>query len=122
MHWNADSGPHFAKLFFGMAGLRCVFLNKTVMFLSLLTRYPNQSTRSISELEVFAMREYVLALCVFFCAAAPVGLLAQSDATATVAGTVLDVAGKPISYAAVSVRNQSTGSARPATTDADGHF
>src|SRR5713226_6095268 len=54
---------------------------------------------------------------VFLC----VALQAQSG-DGTVAGTVLDVAGKPIANAAVSVKNESTGSVRQATSDNDGRF
>ena len=72
--------------------------------------------------EVYAMNQWyrVLAvgMCVFLCAAS---LRAQSgDGAATVSGTVNDVAGKPIPGAAVSVKNESNGSARQATTGTDG--
>src|SRR5438105_2005101 len=57
------------------------------------------------------------------CTAVCALLQAQSgDATATAAGTVADVAGKPIANAAVSVRSESTGATRQATTDNDGKF
>ena len=62
-----------------------------------------------------------IGVCVFLCSAGSVRLQAQSG-DGTVAGAVLDVAGKPIANAAVSVKNESTGSARQATTDADGRF
>jgi iron complex outermembrane receptor protein len=65
-------------------------------------------------------RVLALGMCVFLCAAS---LQAQSgDGSATVSGTVNDVAGKPIPSAAVSVRNESTGSARQATAGTDGRF
>src|SRR5271157_3467252 len=59
----------------------------------------------------------VLALCA-------VALLhAQSNAgTGTVAGTVLDVSGKPIANAAVSVINESAGASHQAVSDAEGKF
>ena len=68
----------------------------------------------------------VLALgaCVFLCAAGPAdGLLAQpANKAATLTGTVLDVSGKAIGNAAVSVRNESTGAPRLIATDAEGRF
>lgn len=58
--------------------------------------------------------------CFLLCTAA---LQAQSpDMAATVAGTVLDVAGKPIPNAAVSVKNESTGTTHQTPTGADGKF
>jgi iron complex outermembrane receptor protein len=60
----------------------------------------------------------VLAVC-------PCGLLrlqAQTGDAAAVTGTVLDVAGKGIPNAAVSVRNESTGAARMAMSASDGKF
>jgi len=56
-----------------------------------------------------------LSICVLLITAAP--LCAQS-----VNGTVLDVGGKPIAGAAVSVRNDSTGALRMIATDAEGKF
>jgi len=59
-------------------------------------------------------------VCLFLCAG---GLQAQSDAgAAAVAGTVLDVAGKPIASAAVTAKNESTGFVRGAVTGSDGRF
>jgi iron complex outermembrane recepter protein len=59
----------------------------------------------------------------FLCAAGTGRLQAQSgELTATVTGTVLDVAGKPIANAAVSVRNESTGTPKMVVTDAEGHY
>jgi len=59
-------------------------------------------------------------VCLFLCAG---GLQAQSDAgAAAVAGTVLDVAGKPIASAAVTAKNESTGFVRGAVTGPDGRF
>src|ERR1700722_6234807 len=46
------------------------------------------------------------------------GLQAQSS----LAGTVLDQAGKAVPSATVSVKNESTGAVRTLTTDTDGHF
>src|SRR5713226_6700164 len=60
----------------------------------------------------------VLAVC--FCGV--VRLHAQPGDTATVTGTVLDVAGKAIPGAAVSVRNESTSAARQITSATDGKF
>jgi len=70
--------------------------------------------------DVFNRCRGVLAMgfCLFLCAS---WLHAQSG-DATLAGTVLDVAGKPIAMAAVSVMSESTGSVRQATTDTDGKF
>ncbi len=60
-----------------------------------------------------------LGACLFLCAS----LQAQSgDRAATIAGTVVDVSGKPIGNAAVSVRNESTGSPRQIVTDTEGKF
>jgi iron complex outermembrane recepter protein len=56
-----------------------------------------------------------LSICVLLITAA--SLCAQS-----VNGTVLDVGGKPIAGAAVSVRNDSTGALRMIATDAEGKF
>jgi len=64
-----------------------------------------------------------IGFCVFLCAAGAARLHAQTgDGAATIAGAVLDVAGKPIANAAVSVKNESTGSVRQATSDNDGRF
>jgi len=49
-------------------------------------------------------------------------LQAQAGDAATVTGTVVDVAGKGIPAAAVSVRNESTGTARQTTSGTDGKF
>jgi iron complex outermembrane receptor protein len=49
-------------------------------------------------------------------------LHAQSPETAAVTGTVLDVAGKPIPSAAVSVKNEANGVTRQAPSGADGKF
>ncbi len=62
-------------------------------------------------------------VCVFICAVRPVRLQAQQDnGAATVAGTVLDVAGKPIANAAVTAKNESSGFVRGAVTSSDGRF
>ncbi len=64
-----------------------------------------------------------IGFCVFLCAAGAARLHAQTgDGAATIAGVALDVAGKPIPSAAVSVKNESTGSVRQATSDNDGRF
>src|SRR5258708_34864839 len=64
-----------------------------------------------------------IGFCVFLCAAGAARLHAQTgDGAATIAGAVVDVAGKPIANAAVSVKNESTGSVRQATSDNDGRF
>ena len=64
-----------------------------------------------------------IGFCVFLCAAGAARLHAQTgDGAATIAGAVLDVAGKPIANAAVSVKNESIGSVRQATSDNDGRF
>src|SRR5713226_5391117 len=64
-----------------------------------------------------------IGFCVFLCAAGAARLYAQTgDGAATIAGAVLDVAGKPIANAAVSVKNESSGSVRQATSDNDGRF
>lgn len=61
--------------------------------------------------------------CVFLSLGGSAWLQAQSsDGTATVTGTVQDVAGKPIPGAAVSVRNESNGLVRSATAGTDGRF
>ena len=49
------------------------------------------------------------------------GLPAQSRA-ASLAGTILDQAGKAVPNATVTVKNESTGATRTLTTDADGRF
>ena len=56
------------------------------------------------------------------CAIGLIRLQAQSGDTATVSGTVLDVAGKAIPTAAVSVRNEANGSARQTMSATDGKF
>src|SRR6266550_1877469 len=65
-------------------------------------------------------RVLAIGVWVFLCAVGSARLQAQSG-VATVAGAVLDVAGKPIANAAVSVKNES-GSVREATTGTDGEF
>src|ERR1019366_5244140 len=62
------------------------------------------------------MRVLAVCLCGF------VRLQAQTGDAATVTGTVLDVAGKGIPSAAVSVKNEATGAARMAMTATDGTF
>jgi iron complex outermembrane recepter protein len=65
---------------------------------------------------------YVLTACLALLWAAP-GMHAQSNNnTATVTGTVLDVAGKPIPNAAVAVKNESSGSPRNVVANQDGKF
>jgi len=49
-------------------------------------------------------------------------LLAQSDSTATLAGSVLDPDGKAVVAAAIVVRNAGTGDMRTTTTDGSGRF
>ena len=66
---------------------------------------------------------FALGACVVLFAALPAKPQAQSaDGSATIAGTVLDVTGKSIANAAVSVRNESTGTPRQAVTDQEGRF
>jgi iron complex outermembrane receptor protein len=72
-------------------------------------------------------REYsfvlVAALTLSWCASGPAELRAQSGGgTATVTGSVMDVTGKPIANAAVSVRNEATGTPRLVAADTEGHF
>src|ERR1035438_1467858 len=62
------------------------------------------------------MRLLALCLCLF------VRLHAQSGDTATVTGTVLDVAGKGIPSAAVSVKNEANNGARQVMSGTDGKF
>src|SRR5438046_1854919 len=59
---------------------------------------------------------------VFLWAAGAPWLQAQSSDAAGIAGTVLDVAGKPIPSALVSVKNESSGAARQALAGTDGKF
>src|ERR1035438_1974745 len=56
------------------------------------------------------------------CLCGLVRLQAQASDAATVTGTVVDVSGKAIPTAAVSVRNESSGAARQVTSGADGKF
>ena len=49
-------------------------------------------------------------------------LLAQTDSGATIAGSVLDQAGKSIQGAAVTIKNEATATTRALVTDSDGHF
>ena len=56
------------------------------------------------------------------CLCGLVRLQAQTGDAATVTGTVVDVSGKPVPTAAVSVRNESSGAARRVTSGADGKF
>src|SRR6476646_11259965 len=67
-----------------------------------------------------ALRRYSRVLAVCLCGL--VRLHAQSAETATVAGTVFDVAGKGIPGAAVLVRNESTSATRQSISVADGKF
>ncbi len=60
-------------------------------------------------------------VCMLLCAAGLVPLRAQ-DGSATIAGTVLDQAGKSVQGAEVTVRNDSASVSRTATTDPDGRF
>src|SRR5438132_13958955 len=64
---------------------------------------------------------FSLGACAFLFAVCSLSLQAQTGDT-TISGTVADVSGRPIGNAAVSVRNESGGVARQATTDADGRF
>ena len=62
-------------------------------------------------------------VCLLLSAAGVNALQAQSsDGTATIAGTVQDIAGKPIPNAAVSVKNETSGATRAATTGTDGRW
>src|ERR1035441_4127407 len=54
------------------------------------------------------------------CLCGLVRLQAQTGDAATVTGTVVDVSGKPVPTAAVSVRNESSGAGRRVTSGADG--
>ena len=63
-----------------------------------------------------------VSLCLLFTALAAVPMRAQQGAGATIGGTVLDQAGKPISGAAVAVKNEATAASQAFTTDAEGHF
>src|SRR5450631_1765652 len=63
-------------------------------------------------------RTRVLAICL----CGLVRLHAQAGDAAAVNGTVVDVSGKAIPTAVVSVRNESTGAARQVTSGADGKF
>jgi iron complex outermembrane receptor protein len=64
-----------------------------------------------------------VSLCFLFSALGAIPLRAQQAAGgATVGGTVLDQAGKPILGAAVSIKNEATGVSQTLTTDAEGHF
>src|ERR1039458_2898511 len=56
------------------------------------------------------------------CSCGLLRLQAQAGDAAAVTGTVLDVAGKGIPNAAVSVRNESTGAVRMAMSSSDGKF
>jgi len=67
-----------------------------------------------------ALNRWTRVLAVGLCSL--VRLQAQTGAAATVTGTIVDVAGKGIPTAAVSVRNESSGAARQVTTGADGKF
>jgi hypothetical protein len=62
------------------------------------------------------MKKLGFALCILLLATLT---YAQSS---TLAGTVLDKAGKPIPGAAVTVKNEASGSVSKATTGEDGHF
>ena len=64
-------------------------------------------------------RGFVLSACVLYLAA---GVLHAQDGAASIAGAVLDVAGKGIPGAAVSVRNDSNGSLKMVATDQEGKF
>ncbi len=64
-------------------------------------------------------RWFVLSACALYLAA---GALNAQEGTASIAGTVLDVAGKGIPGAAVSVRNDSNGSLKMVATDQEGKF
>jgi iron complex outermembrane receptor protein len=62
-----------------------------------------------------------LALCAALLLAG-LGVHAQSTNTGTVAGVVLDVSGKPIPGAVVSVKNEASGAPRSVVADQDGKF
>ncbi len=64
-------------------------------------------------------RGFVLSACALYLAA---GALHAQEGTASIAGAVLDVAGKGIPGAAVSVRNDSNGSLKMVATDQEGKF
>src|SRR5258707_6392904 len=66
-------------------------------------------------------RRVLAVLCAALCLALGAPLEAQS-ADGTASGTVADVAGKPIAGAAVSVKSESAGAVRQATTDTEGKF
>jgi len=68
----------------------------------------------------WSRRVSVVSMSLVFVAAGLVPLVAQDGAT--VAGTVLDQAGKPIQAVAVAVRNEATAAPRMVTTDAEGRF
>src|SRR5689334_12891599 len=66
----------------------------------------------------------VLALCtwLFLCAVGPSIMLRAQSGGGTIAGSVLDVTGKPIPNASVSARSESTGAARQTVTDNEGRY
>jgi iron complex outermembrane receptor protein len=70
---------------------------------------------------MLASRPRVLLICVIALALSVTTLYAQIDGL-TLAGTVVDATGKAIPSAAVVVRNESTGSVRDVTTNAEGRF
>ena len=57
---------------------------------------------------------------ILFCASAPP--LRAQDAGATIAGTIFDQSGKPISAASVTVKSDSSAVGKSATADGEGHF
>src|ERR1035437_2775317 len=67
-------------------------------------------------------RTVAIAVSLLVVAVAPAWLGAQDAGAPVLAGTVLDVAGKAIPNAAVSVKNESTGALRQVVTGTDGQF
>ena len=66
---------------------------------------------------------FTLCLCVFLCALGSATLYAQSgDNSATLSGSVLDVTGRAIANAAISVTNEAGGTAHQTTADGEGKF
>jgi len=64
----------------------------------------------------------VVAGVVLFVGSSPSATAQTGNGTGTVSGVIQDVTGKPIPGAFVAVRNESTGSAKPASSGSDGRF
>src|ERR1022692_2339835 len=102
---------------------RLTHFNRAVTKLQHLSRYHAEIFVNF-RLGGCAMKAVLIRWCLVLavCSCGFLRLQAQAGDAAAVTGTVLDVAGKAIPNAAVSVRNESTGAARMAMSSSDGKY